>query len=237
MERELKSAAKTDDFTRRLLDIHTSVRSHVIQPIQCVILRSDYMLHQLDDAAPQIKQVEINTISCSFSGLGPRVSKLHSFVVREFPSVFSSGSVPSPHELEHHIVHNKADEGSAETLAAAWTLYGNAEAVVMFLVQSGERNKYDQLHLQYLLGDRKVPVIRCEFQNLSKRIHLSEDAKLFVKDAQDRLREVALVYFRSGYTPNDYKRWGVFFFFFSMVGFLLLGRLVMTTGQQGKRSR
>jgi hypothetical protein len=80
------SIAESDEFTRNLLNILRSTQSHTIQPIQCAIMRSDYMLHQpgklvivcfivfvlflgfvcftllLGDESPQIKQVEINTI-------------------------------------------------------------------------------------------------------------------------------------------------------------------------------
>lgn len=46
LEEHLRAAAETDDFTAQLLRIHRTVPSHTIQPIQCAVVRSDYMLHQ-----------------------------------------------------------------------------------------------------------------------------------------------------------------------------------------------
>jgi hypothetical protein len=64
-----------DSFTARLLDIHSQMLEEGLkQEIQLGLHRSDYML---DMATGSLLQVEINTISSSFAGLGSLISKLH----------------------------------------------------------------------------------------------------------------------------------------------------------------
>lgn len=99
-----------DDFTDRLLDIHSRVANEGLQEVTLSLCdsfsaftecgdelrhrngvstffcgvqrfalglhRSDYML---DMPTGRLLQVEINTISSSFVGLGPRVSSLHKY--------------------------------------------------------------------------------------------------------------------------------------------------------------
>lgn len=77
-----------------------------------------------------------------------------------------------------------------------------ADAVILFVVQAGERNFADQRWLEYALWDgHRVPVVRKTLAEMK--------AEARMDPATGRLQlgcgsEVAVVYFRAGYTPDDY---------------------------------
>lgn len=52
---------------------------------------------------------------------------------------------------------NDALTSIAQGLAEGWAAYGRKDAVVLFVVQDGERNVFDQWALQYELMERYVP--------------------------------------------------------------------------------
>ncbi|KAK6911498.1 Glutathione synthase [Dillenia turbinata] len=70
---------KVDDSTSRLLDIHSKMlKINKEEEIRLGLHRSDYML---DEQTKLLLQIELNTISSSFAGLGCLVSELHRAVV------------------------------------------------------------------------------------------------------------------------------------------------------------
>ncbi|XP_044066274.1 glutathione synthetase isoform X3 [Siniperca chuatsi] len=78
-------------------------------------------------------------------------------------------------------------------------------AVVMFLVEESQRNIFDQRYIENELWKRNIPTIRKRFDNVCKTGSLDQEKRLFV-DGQ----EVAVVYFRNGYMPQNYiseKTW------------------------------
>ena len=50
----------------------------------------------------------------------------------------------------------KALYGVSESLAHAWRAYGNKQAVILMIVQPGERNIWDQTLIEYELQSRYV---------------------------------------------------------------------------------
>ncbi|XP_040009734.1 glutathione synthetase isoform X2 [Xiphias gladius] len=72
-------------------------------------------------------------------------------------------------------------------------------AVVMFLVEESQRNIFDQRYIENELWKRDIPSIRKQFDDVCKTGSLDQDKRLFV----DGL-EVAVVYFRNGYMPQNY---------------------------------
>lgn len=195
LKHALGGALASDDFTRRLMDIMDSclMRTDALQtqPIQCAILRSDYMLQEIGDRA-EIKQIELNTIAASFAALSSQVTHLHRYLSRlsddDGLSVCSS------------LPNNYACSQMAEAIATTVTAYNSPKSVVLFVVQPRERNKYDQLHLQHLILTKwGIKSIRKTLQELKSATVDQFSGKLFV----DNL-EVAVVYFRAGYGPDDY---------------------------------
>uniref|UniRef100_A0A671KVR5 Glutathione synthetase n=1 Tax=Sinocyclocheilus anshuiensis TaxID=1608454 RepID=A0A671KVR5_9TELE len=82
----------------------------------------------------------------------------------------------------NNVLDNNPAAGLARGLAKAWELYGSERAVVMFLVEDVQRNIYDHRYVENELWKR------------------------YSKDG----REVAIVYFRNGYMPQNYtseKSW------------------------------
>ena len=69
---------KSDDFIRRLLEIHELVREESGAPKICLeISRSDYLIDSCEDESDMIKQVENNTIACALVGLSPLLIDYH----------------------------------------------------------------------------------------------------------------------------------------------------------------
>jgi glutathione synthase len=92
------------------------------------------------------------------------------------------------------------DEGVARALYMAWKAYGKDEAEVCMVVQKGEKNKFDQLHLQYLLQQHYgVSTVRQTLDELELAVVDPVTHCLRINGV-----ETAIVYFRAGYGPDDY---------------------------------
>ncbi|KAJ6996095.1 hypothetical protein NC653_012856 [Populus alba x Populus x berolinensis] len=171
----LSRTKKVDAFTSGLLDIHSKMLEiNKKEEIRLGLHRSDYML---DEQTKLLLQIELNTISASFPGLGCRVSELHRVYrvscATEFTVVKSNIGTCTPEAgslLNYHGEHigldprripgNTSVDKFAEALAKAWTEYNRPRALVMVVVQPEERN----------IGGQ----------------------------------EISVVYFRAGYAPTDY---------------------------------
>ncbi|GAU11550.1 hypothetical protein TSUD_345410 [Trifolium subterraneum] len=119
------------------------------EEIRLGLFRSDYML---DEKTKSLLQIEMNTISTSFSGVGCVMTELHRNILSHYGKLLGLDSKRVP--------VNTADSQYAEALAKAWTEYNNPRAAIIVVVQAEERNMNGQ--------------------------------------------EIAIVYFRAGYTPVDY---------------------------------
>ncbi|XP_030624793.1 glutathione synthetase [Chanos chanos] len=191
LEEALASTIKVDDFTARLFKIYRQVlQEPQSQSIVLGLNRSDYMLDQSEDGNVSLKQIEINTIAASFGGLSSRTPDVHRHILR----------VANRMDELKQILDNNPAAGLAKGLAKAWELYGSEKAVVMFLVEDIQRNIYDHRFVENELWKRNIPVIRRQFDEVYKTGSLDENKRLFV-DGQ----EVAIVYFRNGYMPNNYS--------------------------------
>ncbi|KND01668.1 glutathione synthetase [Spizellomyces punctatus DAOM BR117] len=207
----LESLSKVDDFVGRLYDIYKHVQQEgVAQPITLGLHRSDYLLHVPLDAPPKtepvLQQVELNTIASSFSSLSHLAGDLHNFLVNR-TNYFNDSSLPSPDITLSALPRNSSIKDIAKGIAKAWSLYGSASAVVIMIVQPGERNAFDQRWIEYnLFYEHKIRLIRCTLAEIADRGTLQGDQrKLFVGQS-----EVAVTYFRAGYAPTDFpsqKEW------------------------------
>jgi glutathione synthase len=156
---------------------------------------------------PGIKQVEFNTIASSFGGLSSKVSSLH----RHLQSISAYPESSSSIIKEDALPQSKSVPSLAAGLAAAHTAYGRSTnghpLCVIFLVQDTERNVFDQRHLQYALSENHgVLVHRLPFSKILDYTHLTEDRTLLYRPphAPGTAYEVTTVYFRAGYSPDDY---------------------------------
>ncbi|KAJ7548077.1 hypothetical protein O6H91_08G116300 [Diphasiastrum complanatum] len=190
LQETLERTRKVDPFTNRLLGIHSRVSEEGIkQEVQLGMHRSDYML---DKATDTLFQVELNTISSSFAGLGSQVSNLHGYMIRHVERSTNMDAKQVP--------ENTAADAFAEALALAWQEYKNQSAVVLMVVEPGERNMYDQYWLAIKLYESYgIRTIRKTLSEIYAQAHLSKDGALYI---QEEL--VAVVYYRTGYSPTDY---------------------------------
>eukprot|EP00775_Hariotina_reticulata_P013551 gene13551-13678_t len=143
----LTKAAKQDSFTCRLLALlHDSAaaRSATAAASLEVVLgihRSDYML---DEPSGGFLQVELNTIAASFACLSTITTQLHQHILGRLQL----------HDIKWLLLAVEAaqqwrstTEGIARAMAAAAVAGGGEGAVVVMVVQPGERNAYDQQNL------------------------------------------------------------------------------------------
>ncbi|XP_019718543.1 glutathione synthetase-like isoform X2 [Hippocampus comes] len=190
LQEALASTITVDDFTAKLFKIHQHVlKEGRSQSIVLGLNRSDYMWDQ-KDGHTSLKQIEINTISAGAGGAAARMTDVHRHILK----------VTGQLEESQRIIDNNPAEGLAKALAKAWELYGSRRAVVMFLVAENEINIMDQRVVENELWKRNIATIRKRFEDVSASGNLDKDKRLFVN-----CQEVAVVYFRYGYMPQNYK--------------------------------
>ncbi|XP_021354308.1 glutathione synthetase-like [Mizuhopecten yessoensis] len=206
LEKCLSNVVKVDDFNKRLWDILQVVTEEgVTQPISLGLFRNDFMMDvkqssPIDASAPasvpetvQMKQIEFNMIAASFAGLVSPLFNVHRYSLTLAGKQFEDSQVPP----------NNPANGLAQGLVEGWKAYGNKRACVLFLVSEPERNSLDQrrLDVEMFTCDRSVPVKYVTFKDMSERGSNRISDKALVIDGC----EVAVLYFRTGYTPEDYR--------------------------------
>ncbi|KAK9215408.1 hypothetical protein WN944_007413 [Citrus x changshan-huyou] len=178
LQESLSRTKKVDPFTSRLLDIHSKMLElNKKEDIRLGLHRSDYML---DEQTKSLLQIEVNTISSSFSGLSCLVSELHRSLLIHYGERLGLDSKKVP--------GNSAVIQFAEAMAKAWTEYNNARALVLVVVQSEEHNMYDQHWLSSVLKERYPFLL-----NIRRPCRKCLGGQV-----------IAVVYFRAGYAPTDY---------------------------------
>lgn len=230
----VKTAAEGDrDFTGKMLVLADEVvKKGRVQNVVLGILRSDYMLHcesktsgddgegeadqkrQFDSAIPL--QVELNTIASSFGCLSSKITRMHQHLE----------SLGGPTTGQGSLADNGAAEGVAEGLAMALKEYQRQreehsikrddaddvdEVVVVMVVQPGETNSVDQRDLEFLLQQKHgVRLIRRSLNELATAASMNNgdgddflERELIIPDG-DKTVAAGVVYYRAGYTPNDY---------------------------------
>ncbi|KAJ0975681.1 hypothetical protein J5N97_017646 [Dioscorea zingiberensis] len=195
LQDSLSRTMKVDAFTGRLLDIHSKMlEMNKTEEIRLGLHRSDYML---DSETGLLYQIELNTISSSFPGLSCLVGDLHRNLLNHYGKHLGLDS--------RRVPGNTAVSRYAEALAKAWNEYNNPSAVVLVVVQPEERNMYDQHWLCTVLREiypsftHNVATIRKTLSEIDAEGQVLPDGSLVIGG-----QTVAVVYFRAGYSPNDY---------------------------------
>ncbi|THU89094.1 glutathione synthase [Dendrothele bispora CBS 962.96] len=216
-----RGVGKVDDFVGKLWSGWKALRDEGLdQRLHLGLFRSDYLLHVSGSADDEIllKQVEFNTISSSFGTLSQRVSEMHRHLYA------TTGFFDlSTHLKPENFPPNDTVSGLAEGLVAAHAAYNVPGSQVLFVVQPGERNVFDQLWLEYELLERhfvapyqlpclvyvcrhSIPVIRCTLDELSTRATVSGvNQPLYISTSSTNTIEISTIYFRSCYTPTDFR--------------------------------
>jgi len=180
----LAKLGTADPFSQQLGQLYQQVyqQEHVSQPISLGIWRSDYLLDQTE----RLCQVEINLIASAFPAFASRISQLHRLL---YP------------QLSDQLPQNLALEQTSAAFYQAWQAYGQENAVICFVQQAEERNRFDQLALASNLWQNFG--IRCifkQFTELANEVQLKQE-RLYLNNNT----EIALLYFRAGYIPTDFK--------------------------------
>jgi len=204
---------EVDDFIAELWQVHLKVKEEgYTQDLSLGLFRSDYMVHHDPDSqnsAPVIKQVEFNTIASSFGGLSSQTSGLHKHLsLQGYPSKEMRNG-------EDNLPENTSTNSLASGMRKAFEAYSSSSSqhsrCILFLVQSPERNIFDQRHLEYDLqtSETPIPVFRLAFADILKHTTVaktSERQLLYHPPYKpSQAFEVAVVYFRAGYGPQDYS--------------------------------
>ncbi|KAJ2316923.1 Glutathione synthetase [Coemansia sp. RSA 2704] len=185
----LQSLGTADEFTSRVFEMYLKQTAlGAIKPAVIGIHRSDYLIHAPEsepDSKPRAKQVEFNTIAASFASLSAVVGEFHRFMLARtgYKDLLKPGRIDAD-----QLPPNESLTSIGDGIAAGFALYGQPDAVVIMVVQPGERNVYDQRFIE---------------QRLWERHHIS-----IPKRSGDQ--EVAVAYYRSGYAPTDFpteKEW------------------------------
>ncbi|TYZ63207.1 hypothetical protein PybrP1_003045 [[Pythium] brassicae (nom. inval.)] len=210
LHKTVSTVVAEDAFTGRLLELSKLVHAEGVQQKTYLgIHRSDYMLHepQAESAndTQRLLQVELNTISSSFACISSLVSDLHRFLINRFgqelPSLEAYYALKAG-EFSARLPANPAIRELPDALAAAHAHYGVQDAVIVFVVQPNEANAIDQRWLEYNLWEHhSIKVLRKTLAEMDAHAVLRDDAR---RTLEVDGREVAVAYFRAGYTPSDY---------------------------------
>ncbi|KAK5306402.1 Glutathione synthetase [Exophiala xenobiotica] len=226
LETIMKELIQVDDFIAKLWETHLRVKQDgYIQNITLGMFRSDYMLHTAKDSPPSLKQVEFNTISSSFGGLSCLVAEMHTHLAT-YPSpqhpvaypphpLFNNHEDPSVQSIGHPPP-NTAVSTLTAGLAAAHQAYGPSKSspqlptCILFLVQDGERNIFDQLalsrhlHKHHGIPSFRLPTSKVMSYTHSDFEHPSRPLLYTPPSSPSTKYEVTVVYFRALYAPTEY---------------------------------
>ncbi|KAB8302215.1 hypothetical protein EYC80_005660 [Monilinia laxa] len=202
---------EVDDFIAKLWHVHVKVKTEgYVQNLSLGLFRSDYMVHQeTSEVTPTIKQVEFNTIASSFGGLSSQTSQLHKFLSLTDYELFAKDATNSL-----NLPENTSTKSLALGLSQAFESYKKSSTdphydyCAIFLVQTPERNIFDQRHLEYELQKQRIPVFRLAFSEVLTHTNVAQTPKrelLYSPPSNPSKKfEVAVVYLRAGYGPQDY---------------------------------
>jgi len=196
LKESLKHTIMVDEFTGRLWKIYETIMNEggPTQEVDVGLFRSDYFYCC---GSRVIKQVEFNTIASSFGCTTSKLVHAHKYVVSE----------AGHQDLLKDIPDNGALEGLAGALVEAWRIYAKPQSVIMFLVEDVTYNICDQKFHEFEIRRQcpEVFVIRKTLTELADRAVMKEDKSLWIDG-----KEVAVIYMRCGYHPDQYpteKEW------------------------------
>lgn len=187
LEESLADVIRVDSFTRSLYEIYLKVEDDPkASKYNLGFFRSDYMLNKEPEA---LRQVEINAISVSFAGLSPLISQLHQYVNNKV----------NP-KSEFNQPEKNTCRSVAFALSKAWDVYGKKDAIIIIIVEEKTYNICDQKAIEIELFNLRPEILvkRKKFSQIDSN-SLDGNNVLRVDD-----KEVAVVYYRTGYVPADY---------------------------------
>ncbi|PWN39281.1 glutathione synthase [Ceraceosorus guamensis] len=226
----LYKSKEFDTFAQRLWSVWDE--SEERDQLHLGLFRSDYLLHdpaatsaqdQVDVSKLELKQVEFNTISASFGPLAGVVSRLHAHAQWQHPDLFPASATIPPNEALSTLAGGLAEahrlylsQSQLSSSVSSTSSSQRAQTSILFVVQEGERNVFDQRFIEWELARAHgIRVVRRTFEELSTEARIDSLGALHVLQADlldrpisdaERTKEaqISVVYYRAGYSPDDY---------------------------------
>lgn len=132
----------------------------------------------------KIFQIELNTISASLAGLSTKLTEVQRLK-------HANLNIP-----ENSAVY-RVGESFEKVVQVYEREYQSEGCAILFIVQEDERNYFDQIHLQNSVNP-KISILR---KSLADPEIFKVDGGILRVDGQ----EIALIYYRAGYSPDEYK--------------------------------
>ena len=181
-----------DDFVQRLLSMFKKIQKYQYPQLgDLVVLRTDYMMSKRD-----IKMVEFNTFSPGAHSYAEKMTKVHRHIQSKLGN-FDFDNMLRPKNDAATIV--------SKDMISACKFYSEnrysdkkVAPVALFIVDEDEWNIGCIYNHMNNLEKSKIQVIRASLPELVDLAKF-ENENLYVFD-----KEIALVYFRTGYRPNHY---------------------------------
>ena len=192
----LEPIAAIDPFLKMLLKCRSK---EINQNCQLLIQRNDFFIANVkhndykQNTTPTneiteesvLRQVELNTVSASFPFLITRLYQLHK-------NLFEQNKLPK-------VIQNNPLDAVVDAFAHSVQNYGISDSVILVVVQSNEKNIFDQIGLQqHLWIKHNIATVR------KTLVEIHKDGKLRQGHLVVDGKTVALTYFRAGYTPDDF---------------------------------
>ena len=209
---------EVDDLASVLWEIYSEVKEEgFVQDLTLGIFRSDYMLH-VDSKSrlerPELKQVELNTVSCAGGVHTNIVSDMHRHFHRT--GAYNSTQLQSSENLiinSSSLPVNSTLKTISDGLAAAHKAYGPAksqdvtETCILFIVAADNFNIADERPIEYALWNDSIPSYRVSWgHDVLLHTSLSPTRGLLYRPPSRPIAmEVSVVYFRTGFEIHEYN--------------------------------
>uniref|UniRef100_A0A0N5C7D5 Glutathione synthetase n=1 Tax=Strongyloides papillosus TaxID=174720 RepID=A0A0N5C7D5_STREA len=197
LKESIECVLEIDDFTRKLMNIYDIITAEGIkQPITLLLQRADYFCHTTNHNNQQVyelKQIEVNNIAAGMSSLSQITTQMHRHILRNSSISYCEDKIPQ----------NRGNDTVGQGLAEAWKMYGNTNAYVLHLIEDVNQNQLDHRHIQYstdYFSSYQCKTIRIPLSECRSRLKLGKNYELIMDDKY----EIGVVYFRTGYSPNNY---------------------------------
>jgi glutathione synthase len=213
----LKDLIDVDDLASALWEIYQEVREEgIVQDLTLGIFRSDYMMHVNPTESPQrpqLKQVELNTVSCAGGVHTNIVSNMHRHLHR---TGSYQSSQPRPDDMiinSSSLPPNSTLKTIAAGLVATHKAYGPAKSqgvadtCILFIVQPTNFNIADERPIEYALWEESIPSYRvCWGHDVLSHTSLTPTRELiYHPPSRPTPMEVSVVYFRAGFEIHEYN--------------------------------
>ena len=192
----LEPISKVDPFIGSLIKISHSVRKLPYSQLGYLgVWRTDYMTTEENE----VKLVELNTIASGLGFISDKMKGFYEYLIGKHYSTMNAKNLPEDCENTDQI---------ADSMKAAVDLYvahkqeSPKKVILAYIVDYTGVTICDQKLIENALYFKhKIISRRLTFSDISEFWELKENGELIYKGRE----EIAVVYYRSGYSPSQYK--------------------------------